>query len=375
MDFCNLKSQYGLLKEDIDSRVLAVFAHGRYIFGPEITELEKKCADFCGVKHALAVSSGTDALLMGLMAYDVKPGDYVITTPFTFIATAEMIALLGAIPLFVDIEEDTYNIDPEKLAALLKNPGVEKSRIKGVIAVDLYGQLPDYDVIDKVIKESGLNLFLIEDAAQSFGAVQRNKRACAFGNIAATSFFPSKPLGCYGDGGMVFTSDSALAEKMTWIRNHGQNERYRHRIVGINGRMDSVQAAVLLSKFDLFIDEEIDARERTAAMYTEKLSAIGAAVKTPSVTKFNRSVWAQYSIMVEDRDKLAAFLGTKGIPTAVHYPIPLHLQEVFAGLGVKEGALPVSEKVAAHIMSLPMCAYKTEDDINAVCGAVAEYYR
>ncbi len=374
MDFCNLKSQYSLVKEDIDRRVIAVFEHGRYIFGPEITELERKCAEFCGVKHALAVSSGTDALLMGLMAYDVKPGDYVITTPFTFIATAEMIALLGAVPLFVDIEETTYNIDPAKLAELLKNPPVAKARIKGVIAVDLYGQMPDYEAIEKVIADSGLDLFLMEDAAQSFGAVQRGRRACSFGNIAATSFFPSKPLGCYGDGGMVFTDCDTLAEKMGWIRNHGQNERYRHKIVGINGRLDSVQAAVLLGKFDLFVNKEIDGRDRIAAMYTERLSKI-KGVKTPVVTDFNRSVWAQYSIMVDDRDALAAHLGAKGIPTAVHYPIPLHMQEVFADLGVKKGALPVSEKVAAHIMSLPMCAYKTEEEINTVTNAVAEFFK
>jgi len=374
MDFCNLKSQYSLVKEDIDRRVLAVFEHGRYIFGPEITELEKKCAEFCGVKHALAVSSGTDALLMGLMAYDVKPGDYVITTPFTFIATAEMIALLGAIPLFVDIEETTYNIDPAKLGEMLKNPPVDKSKIRGVITVDLYGQMPDYEAIEKVIKESGLDLFLMEDAAQSFGAMQRGKRACAFGDIGATSFFPSKPLGCYGDGGMVFTNCDKLAEKMGWIRNHGQNERYCHKIVGINGRLDSVQAAVLLGKFDLFVNKEIDGRDKVASMYTEKLSKI-KGVKTPAVTDFNRSVWAQYSIMVEDRDSLAAHLNAKGIPTAVHYPIPLHMQEVFSGLGVKKGTLPVSEKVAAHIMSLPMCAYKTQEDINTVAEAIAEYYK
>lgn len=374
MDFCNLKSQYSLVKEDIDRRVLAVFEHGRYIFGPEITELEKKCAEFCGVKHALAVSSGTDALLMGLMAYDVKPGDYVITTPFTFIATAEMIALLGATPLFVDIEETTYNIDPAKLGEMLKKPPVDKSKIRGVIAVDLYGQMPDYEAIEKVIKDSGLDLFLMEDAAQSFGAMQRGKRACAFGDIGATSFFPSKPLGCYGDGGMVFTNCDKLAEKMGWIRNHGQNERYCHKIVGINGRLDSVQAAVLLGKFDLFVNKEIDGRDKVASMYTEKLSKI-KDVKTPAVTDFNRSVWAQYSIMVEDRDALAAHLNSKGIPTAVHYPIPLHMQEVFSGLGVKKGALPVSEKVAAHIMSLPMCAYKTQEDINTVAEAIAEYYK
>lgn len=374
MDFCNLKSQYSLVKEDIDRRVLAVFEHGRYIFGPEITELEKKCAEFCGVKHALAVSSGTGALLMGLMAYDVKPGDYVITTPFTFIATAEMIALLGATPLFVDIEETTYNIDPAKLGEMLKKPPVDKSKIRGVIAVDLYGQMPDYEAIEKVIKDSGLDLFLMEDAAQSFGAMQRGKRACAFGDIGATSFFPSKPLGCYGDGGMVFTNCDKLAEKMGWIRNHGQNERYHHKIVGINGRLDSVQAAVLLGKFDLFVNKEINGRDKVASMYTEKLSKI-KGVKTPAVTDFNRSVWAQYSIMVEDRDALAAHLNAKGIPTAVHYPIPLHMQEVFSGLGVKKGALPVSEKVAAHIMSLPMCAYKTQEDINTVAEAIAEYYK
>jgi UDP-2-acetamido-2-deoxy-ribo-hexuluronate aminotransferase len=373
MDFCNLQAQYALIKEDVDSRTLAVFAHGKYIFGPEITELEKKCAEFAGVKYALSASSGTDALLMGLIAYDVKPGDYVITTPFTFIATAEMIALIGAIPLYVDIEDTTFNIDPTKLAELLKNPPVDKSKIKGVIAVDLYGQCPDYSALEKVIADSGLDLFLMEDAAQSFGAVQRGKRACSFGDLAATSFFPSKPLGCYGDGGMVLTNCDKLAEKLTWIRNHGQNERYRHKIVGINGRLDSVQAAVLLAKFDLFVEKEIEARDRIAAYYTEKLSKI-KAIKTPAVAEYNRSVWAQYTIITEDRDKLAAHLNSKGIPTAVHYPIPLHMQEVFAGLGVKEGALPVSERVASQVMSLPMCAYKTNEELDTVCAAIAEFF-
>ena len=374
MDFCNLKAQYELVKEDIDRRVLDVFKHGKYIFGPEITELEQKCAEFCGVKHALGVASGTDALLMALMAYDVKPGDYVITTPFTFIATAEMIALIGAIPLFVDIEEDTYNIDPEKLADFLKTTTVDKSKIKGVITVDIYGQLPDYQAIQKVIDESGLKLFLIEDAAQSFGADQRGKKACSFGDIGATSFFPSKPLGCYGDGGMVLTNCDKLAEKLGWIRNHGQNERYCHKIIGINGRLDSVQAAVLLGKFELFKSKEIDARNNVAKMYTEKLSKIGG-VKTPEVKDFNRSVWAQYSIVVENRDALAAHLNSKGIPTAVHYPIPLHMQEVFKHLGVEKGALVVSEKISAHIMSLPMCAYKTEEEIDCVVGAVKDFYK
>lgn len=374
MDFCNLKAQYELVKEDIDRRVLDVFKHGKYIFGPEITELEQKCAEFCGVKHALGVASGTDALLMALMAYDVKPGDYVITTPFTFIATAEMIALIGAIPLFVDIEEDTYNIDPEKLADFLKTTTVDKSKIKGVITVDIYGQLPDYQAIQKVIDESGLKLFLIEDAAQSFGADQRGEKACSFGDIGATSFFPSKPLGCYGDGGMVLTNCDKLAEKLGWIRNHGQNERYCHKIIGINGRLDSVQAAVLLGKFELFKSKEIDARNNVAKMYTEKLSKIGG-VKTPEVKDFNRSVWAQYSIVVENRDALAAHLNSKGIPTAVHYPIPLHMQEVFKHLGVEKGALVVSEKISAHIMSLPMCAYKTEEEIDCVVGAVKDFYK
>ncbi|WP_022851089.1 DegT/DnrJ/EryC1/StrS family aminotransferase [Limisalsivibrio acetivorans] len=373
MEFCDLKSQYALLKDDIDKRIMDVLAHGRYIFGPEITELEERCAGYAGVKKAIAVASGTDALLAGLMAYDVKPGDYVITTPFTFIATAEMIALLGAKPLFVDIEDRTCNIDPEALKALLANLPAEKERVKGVIAVDLYGQLPDYEKLQQVIDDSGLDLFLMEDAAQSFGATQRGNRAGSFGDVAATSFFPAKPLGCYGDGGMIFTDNEELAEKIIWIRNHGQNERYRHKLVGINGRLDSIQAAVLLGKFDTFVNEEVRKRDEVAEIYTTMLKSV-KQVKTPVVEEINTSVWAQYSLMAERRDELQKFLGDKGIPSAIHYPVPLHRQEVFIDLGCGEGTFPVAEKVSESIISLPMCAYKKNEDIEAVVTAVREFY-
>lgn len=375
MQFCNLKQQYTEIKSGVDTAIAKVLDHGFYINGPEVTEIEKKCAEFAGVKHAKGCSSGTDALLLALMAFDVQPGDYVITTPFTFISTAEVISLMHANPLFVDIDEKNYNLDPKKLKEILANPPVAKEKIKGVIVVDLYGQPADYDGIRDAMK--GHDLFLVQDAAQSFGGAYKGKNLCAQGDISCTSFFPSKPLGCYGDGGMVFTNDDKLDEKLGWLRNHGQDVRYKHKLIGINGRLDTMQAAVLLAKFDKFENYEIKRRDEVAKKYIELLKPLAAKGKIvlPYIMDDVRHIWAQFTVLAEDRDKLMAHLQTKGIPSAVHYPIPLHLQEAFANLNGKEGDFPVAERISKTVMSFPMCAYKTDAEIKEVCDAVAEFYK
>ncbi|MGE4318944.1 MAG: DegT/DnrJ/EryC1/StrS family aminotransferase [Deferribacterales bacterium] len=374
MQFCNLKQQYTELKDGIDANIAKVLEHGLYIGGPEVTELEKKCAEFVGVKYAKACSSGTDALLLALMAYDVQPGDYIVTTPFTFIATAEVISLVKAVPLFVDIDEKTYNICPDKLKNFLKNPPVDSKKIKGVITVDLYGQSADYDAIRDAMK--GHDMFLIQDAAQSFGGAYKGKNLCSQGDIGCTSFFPAKPFGCYGDGGMVFTNDDKLDERLGWLRNHGQNVRYSHKIIGINGRLDTLQAAVMLGKFDRFVDYEIKKRNDVALAYIKGLKSVAdkGKITLPYIMPDSRHIWAQFTVLAENRDGLMAHLSSKGIPSAIHYPIPLHLQEAFAEFKGKEGDYPVSEKISKNVMSFPMCAYKTDAEIEEVCAAVAEFY-
>jgi len=374
MQFCNLKQQYSELKPEIDNAVAQVLMHGMYVGGPEVAEIEKRCAEYAGVKYAKACSSGTDALLLGLMAYDVQPGDYIITTPFTFIATAEVISLAHAKPLFVDIDERTYNIDPAKLKALLDNPPVDKEKIKGVIAVDLYGQAADYDAIREAMK--GYDIFLMQDAAQSFGAAYKGNSTCSQGDIAATSFFPAKPLGCYGDGGMVFTNDEKIDEKLGWLRNHGQDKRYSHKIIGMNGRLDSMQAAVLNAKFDRFVHLEVKKRNNAADKYIEFLKPLEDAGKLvlPYVMEDSRHVWAQFTIQVDDRDKLMAYMQDMDVPVAVHYPIPLHMQEAFADAGYKAGDFPVAEKMSERVVSLPMCAYKTDEEIEYVCKVISKFY-
>jgi len=375
MQFCNLKKQYIDLKTDIDTAIGAVLEHGFYVGGPEVGELEKKCSDFTGVKYAKACSSGTDALVMALMAYDTGPGDYVITTPFTFIATAEAIALVNASPLFVDIDPDTYNMSPAKLKELLDTTDIPKDKIKGVIAVDLYGQCADYDGLREAMK--GHDLFLIQDAAQSFGADYKGAPACAQGDISTTSFFPAKPFGCYGDGGMVFTDDPELDLKLGWLRNHGQNERYNHKIIGMNGRLDSMQCAVLNAKFDRFVNVEIRSRNNAAEKYMELLKPLADSGKIvlPYVVPGSRHIWAQFTLQAENRDKLMEFLQHYKIPSAIHYPKPLHLQEAFAGCGCREGDFSVAEKMSKKVISLPMCAYKEEGEIEMVCEAVNKFYR
>ena len=358
--FIDLARQQDRIKTDLDRRMQAVLKHGQYIMGPEIKELEERLAAYCGVRHAIALSSGTDALLVAMMALGIKAGDEVITSPFTFIATGEMIALLGATPVFVDIEPDTYNIDPRLIEAAIT------PKTRAIMPVSLYGQCADCDAINAIAAKH--NLPVIEDACQSFGATSNGRRSCALSTIGCTSFFPSKPLGCYGDGGACFTDDDALALKMRQIMAHGQDRRYHHPVLGINGRLDSLQAAVLLAKMEIFEDEVVQ-RARIGARYSELL---GATVVTPALRDGNSSVYAQYTVQVDNRDAVQQQLQTQGIPTAVHYPVPLHLQPVFDYLGKPVGSFPVAEAAAKRVMSLPMHPYLSEAELAIIATALQE---
>jgi UDP-2-acetamido-2-deoxy-ribo-hexuluronate aminotransferase len=354
----NLKAQYARLKDPINARMQKVLDHGQFIMGPEVAELEQRLAKFVGVKHCVGVCDGTTAMMIAMMALGIKPGDEVITTPFTFMATGEMIALLGAKPVFVDIDPETYNLDP----ALIEKAVTPKTR--AILPVSLYGQCADFDAINAVAAKHKLPV--IEDAAQSFGATYKGRRSGALSTIATTSFFPTKPLGCYGDGGACFTDDDALAKLMAQIRVHGQSKRYYHPIIGMNGRLDTLQAAVLLAKLDT-LEEELAARGRIGTRYTKKLAG---AVKTPFIAPHNVSVYAQYTILVENRDQVQAKLKDQGIPTAVHYPMPLNLQPAFASLGQGEGTFPKSDYAAKRVMSLPMDAFLDEATQDRIVAAV-----
>jgi UDP-2-acetamido-2-deoxy-ribo-hexuluronate aminotransferase len=375
MQFIDLKKQQNKIKNKIDENIKAVLDHGQYIMGPEVGELERRLAEYVGTGHAVACSSGTDALMLALMARGVGPGDAIFTTPFTFIATAEVVAVLGAIPIFVDIDSQTFNINPEKLEEtilalksknLLQCPlpithALSPLTPKGIIAVDLFGLPADYDQINAIAEDH--SLFVIEDAAQSFGAVYKGKPACSLSHIACTSFFPAKPLGCYGDGGMCFTDDHSLAEVLRSIRVHGKGtHKYDNARVGINGRLDTLQAAILLAKFDIF-PEEVNLRDQAAKRYAELLSPIihnPLPITLPHVPSGHKSVWAQYSILARDqkhRSNLQDALKGENIPTAIYYPKPLHLQTAFSYLGYKEGNFPVSEDCARRIFSIPMHPY------------------
>ncbi|MFI4919696.1 MAG: DegT/DnrJ/EryC1/StrS family aminotransferase, partial [Legionellales bacterium] len=337
-----------------------VLDHGQYIMGPEIAVLERQLADFVGAKHAIANSSGTDALLMALMALDVQPGDEVITSPFSFFATAEVIRLCHAVPIFVDIDPLTYNLDPQKVEAAVTK------KTKAIMPVGLYGQCADFDTISAVADRHGLPV--IEDAAQSFGATYKGKRSCALSTIGCTSFFPSKPLGGYGDSGACFTNDDALAQKLIEIRIHGQNARYCHSSIGINGRMDTIQAAVLIEKMKLFPDEII-MRQQVAKRYDQMLASL---VKTPHVPKDYTSVFAQYTIEVEDRDLFQKQMDAAGIPTAVHYPVAMHLQKALSDLNHREGDFPYAEQASKKVISLPMHPYLQEAEQEQVVAAVKQ---
>lgn len=369
--FADLKSQYESYKAEIDKAVLGVMASSMYIMGPEVEKLEKNLASYVGARHALSVSSGTDALLLALMAYGIKEGDEVITTPFTFIATAEVIALVGAKPVFADIDEKTYNLDIEKVKPLINE------KTKAIIPVSLYGLPADMDKFYELTKNT--NIKLIEDACQSFGATDNGKYSCNYNSLGCTSFFPSKPLGCYGDGGAVFTNDDKEAEILSNLRNHGQVARYKHKYIGINGRLDAVQAAILNVKLAHF-KEEIARRIEIGNNYTKKIKAAykgdAADIITPFIPDGKVSVYAQYSVRVKNREEVTKKLNEAGIPTAIHYPIPLHMQECYAGCGFKEGDLPISEKVSKEIMSLPMSAFLKDDDqdfiVETLCKTVLE---
>lgn len=358
IDFANLQLQYQKYKADIDARMQRVLDNSNYIMGSEVEELESELATFTGAPYALTCASGTDALILALMALDIKAGDEVITTPFTFIATAEAIALLGATPVFVDINEQDYTVDVTQIEAKIT------PKTKAIMPVSLYGQIADMDAINTLAQK--YSLYVIEDGAQSFGASYQGKRSGNVSAIGITSFFPAKPLGCYGDGGAVFVNDEALYTKLTQLRNHGQNRRYNHKYIGVNGRMDTIQCAVVLAKLPYY-EEELALRDKVAQRYTELLSD---KVVTPQVMPERTSAWAQYSIRVQNREALQEKLQSKGIPTAVHYPKPLHLQECFAYLGYTKGDFKVAAKISQEIMSLPMNPFLSEQEIEYICTSI-----
>lgn len=359
INFIDLQAQYRKYKSEIDLAMHSVLDSSQYIMGRDVTDLEDALTNYTGAKYCIACSSGTDALLLALMASDIKPGDEVITTPFTFIATAEMIAFLGAIPVFVDIEESTYNIDVDRIEEKIS------PRTKAIIPVGLYGQPSDMDPINEIAARH--NLVVIEDAAQSFGAEYKGKKSCNLSKIGCTSFFPSKPLGCYGDGGAIFSSDEAITERLRSLMNHGQTERYKHKYIGINGRLDTLQAAVIKVKLRYF-DAEIAERTRIAARYNELLK--GSGLVTPITLDDRTSVFAQYSVRVPDRESLVAKLSAKGVPTAIHYPIPLYRQEALRCPSIQPADFPVTEKVTNEIMSLPMSAFLSDDHQNYIVEAI-----
>jgi dTDP-4-amino-4,6-dideoxygalactose transaminase len=412
MQFIDLAAQQKRIRKKIEQNIHAVMNHGQYIMGPEVMELENRLATYVGIKNSISCSSGTDALLLALMAYDVGDGDAIFTPPFTFISTAEVISILGATPIFVDIDPITFNLDPEKLeqaiqalkaadpilhplpspggiprsgpptslarrshdakAADLRSP-TSGLTPRGVIPVDLFGLAADYDSINTIAQKN--DLFVIEDAAQSFGAEYKGKKACSLADIACTSFFPAKPLGCYGDGGMCFTDDDSVADIMRSLRIHGQGtNKYDNVRVGVNGRMDTLQSAILLAKFDIFPDE-VDLRQRVSGKYTELLSTLSDKLSTPSVPIGYKSVWAQYSVLAkdeQDRSAIQAKLKDAEIPTAIYYPKPLHLQDAFSFLGYKEGEFPISESISKRIFSIPMHPYLQAEDQQRIAEILSE---
>lgn len=357
IEFIDLKAQQALIKDKINANIQRVLAHGQYILGPEVAELEEKLAVFVGAKYCISVANGTDALQIAQMALGIGPGDEVITPGFTYIATAETVALLGAKPVYVDVDPRTYNLDPHLLEAAIT------PRTKAIIPVSLYGQCADFDAINAIAVRHGIPV--IEDAAQSFGATYKGKRSCNLTTIACTSFFPSKPLGCYGDGGAIFTNDDELAKVMRQIARHGQDRRYHHVRVGVNSRLDTLQAAVLLPKLEVF-ESELTQRQRVASMYAETLQALSIAA--PFVEAHNSSAWAQYTVQVAERDRVQETLKTLGVPTAVHYPIPLNRQPA---VGDDLARLPIGDLVASRVMSLPMHPYLTADQVNTVVSHLA----
>lgn len=350
IEFIDLKAQQVHLKEKIDAGIQKVLAHGQYILGPEVTELEEKLAAYVGVKYCISVANGTDALQIAQMAFGIGSGDEVITPGFTYIATAETVALLGAKPIYVDIDPKTYNLDPVKLEVAIT------PKTKAIIPVSLYGQCADFDTINAIAAK--YNIPVIEDAAQSFGATYKGRKSCNLSTVACTSFFPSKPLGCYGDGGAIFTNDEELAKVIRQIARHGQDRRYHHVRVGVNSRLDTLQAAILLPKLEI-LDDEIQSRQQVAETYTRLLNEVNIH-STPFIESYNTSAWAQYTIQVKNRTAVQEKLKAQGIPTAVHYPIPLNKQPAVAN---SEISLPIGDLIAEQVMSLPMHPYLETSNI------------
>lgn len=351
--FIDLAAQQARIKDKIDAGIQRVLAHGKYILGPEVIELEERLAAYTGAKFCITCANGTDALQIAQMALGINPGDEVITPGFTYIATAETVALLGAKPVYVDIDPRTYNLDPAKLEAAIT------PRTKAIIPVSLYGQCADFDAINAIADKHGIPV--IEDAAQSFGATYKGRKSCNLSTIATTSFFPSKPLGGYGDGGAIFTNDDKLATVLRQIARHGQDRRYHHIRVGVNSRLDTLQAAILLPKLDIF-DDELMKRQQVAERYTQLLNETGITT-TPYVESYNTSAWAQYTIRVSEREAVQEKLKEAGIPTAVHYPIPLNKQPA---VGDEEASLPEGDEMAGKVISLPMHPYMPCQEQNKI---------
>lgn len=358
--FIDLQAQYQAYKPEIDKAIQNVLNSSQYIMGPEVKKLEEGLSAYTGSKHAIACSSGTDALLIALMAMDIQPGDEVITTPFTFIATTEVVSILGAVPVFVDVEPDTLNINADKIEEKIT------AKTKAIIPVSLYGQVADMDEINAIAVKH--NLIVIEDGAQSFGAKYKDKKSCNLSDFGCTSFFPSKPLGCYGDGGALFTNDDDFAEKSRMILAHGSKVRYQHELVGINGRIDAIQAAILNVKLKYFA-EEVQKREEIGVLYLELLK--DKKVSLPVVKKDRTSVFAQFTVKSEQREEFTAALNANGIPTAIHYPKPLHLQKCYQSLGYKEGDFPIAEKASKEVFSLPMSPFLKQEDLVFVCQNIS----
>lgn len=365
MQFIDLSKQQKLIRKKINARIESVLDHGQFINGKEVFELEDLLADYVNKKHCISCSSGTDALLIPLMAYGIGPGDAVLTTPFTYIATAEVIALLGATPIFVDIYEKTFNIDPDGIEKAIEFAKDQNLVPKAIIPVDLFGLPARYRLIDKIAKKH--NLIVIEDFAQAFGSSIRGKKAGSFGNVSSTSFYPAKPLGCYGDGGAIFTDDTDLAQKMTSIRVHGAGvNKYQNVRVGLNGRLDTIQAAILLEKFNIF-EDEIKSRNKIANYYKNNINS--NLVMPPFIPENYISSWAQFSVLAKnekERKRLINKLSKNKIPTAIFYGIPLHLQKVFKSLNYKNNSFPISEKISNKIFSIPMHPYLDTRDQDKV---------
>ena len=360
MQFIDLKKQQDRIRNTIEENIKKVLDHGQYILGPEVAELEERLADYVGVEHCIGVASGTDALQAAMMALEIGPGDEVITTPFTFIATGEMIALLGAKPVFVDIDPQTYNIDPNQIESAIT------PKTRAIIPVSLYGQCADMDAINAIADKHGLPV--IEDAAQSLGATYKGKQSCSLSTIGCTSFFPAKPLGAYGEAGAIFTNDDNLANIMRQIRVHGQDRRYHHARIGFNGRLDTLQAAILLAKLDIF-PEEVELRKQLGDQYTQLIDQADKNIIAPFIAEGNTSVYAQYTVQIEDRDTVAQKLNDQGIPTAVHYPIPLNQQPAINQTDVQ---LPNTEVAASKVMSLPMHPYLEKKDQLLIIQTLAD---